>query len=116
MKIATISFPIFVQNDSDMRRYFLCISFAVFILASCTPKDKVTAYSTNPERNLWITTMDKVCRPVLTNLAGATLKQNMPIEGMSTDGKENCTYLEALGRVMVGIAPWLDLQEGLERY
>lgn len=109
MKIATISFPIFVQNDSDMRRYFLCISFAVFFLASCAPKDRVTSCSTNPDRNLWITTMDKVCRPVLTNLAGATLKQNMPIEGTSTEGKENCTYLEALGRVMVGIAPWLEL-------
>lgn len=91
-----------------MRRILLGLALACLLAASCTtPKSPV--YSENPDRNLWITTMDRVCRPVLTNLAEATLKQNMPVESVSPEGKESCTYLEALGRVMVGISPWLEL-------
>mgnify|MGYP003309552827 CR=1 FL=1 len=66
-------------------------------------------YSSNPDRNLWICTLDRVCRPVLENLAAGTLKRNMPIESVHPHGKEKCTYLEALGRIVVGISPWLEL-------
>lgn len=94
------------------------IPFAVFALALCLASCNRPAscdsqggqvFSTNSDRNVWVTTMDRVCRPVLENLAAGTLKQNMPIESVSPEGKEECTYLEALGRVMVGLAPWLEL-------
>lgn len=42
-------------------------------------------------------------------MAQGTLRLNMPIESLQPEDKENCTYLEALGRVMVGISPWLEL-------
>lgn len=74
--------------------------------------DVRTVTSTNPDRQLWITTMDRVCRPVLENLAAGTLRANMPIESNSDLKKRaECTHLEAFGRVMVGIAPWLALGE-----
>lgn len=92
-----------------MKRTLLYIALAVLCSASCSSGDETQVFSANPDRNLWITTMDRVCRPVLTNLAEETLKQNMPIEGTHAEGKEKCTYLEALGRVMVGISPWLEL-------
>ncbi|MBQ0005915.1 MAG: DUF2264 domain-containing protein [Alistipes sp.] len=66
-------------------------------------------YSQNPDRNLWVSSLDRICRPVLENLAAGTLKLNMPIESVHPQGKENCTYLEALGRIIVGISPWLEL-------
>lgn len=91
-----------------MKRILPIIVLSALLAASCSsPKSPV--FSSNPDRDLWLTTLDRVCRPVLTNLADATLKQNMPIESTYPDGKENCTYLEALGRVMVGISPWLEL-------
>lgn len=91
-----------------MRRVFLSLVLAAVCAAACSSPE-VREFSSNPDRNLWVTTMDRVCRPVLTNLAAGTLKQNMPVESVDPEGKENCTYLEALGRVMVGIAPWLEL-------
>ena len=91
-----------------MRRVFLSLVLAVVCAAACSSPE-VREFSSNPDRNLWVTTMDRVCRPVLTNLAAGTLKQNMPVESVDPEGKENCTYLEALGRVMVGISPWLEL-------
>jgi len=66
-------------------------------------------YSTSADRNLWVTTLDKICRPVLENLSNGTLKKNMPIESTYIKGKEKCTHLEALGRIIVGISPWLEL-------
>ena len=33
----------------------------------------------------------------------------MPLYGNDLSGKERCTYLEALGRTLCGIAPWLEL-------
>lgn len=73
--------------------------------------DVITAFSENPDRAVWLSTLDHVARPVLANLAAGTLKANMPIETVSGDVEKRaeCTHLEALGRVMVGIAPWLEL-------
>jgi len=71
--------------------------------------DVRTAYSENPDRNLWLSTLDHVCRPVLANLSVGNLKKNMPVEGLKGKSREYCSHLEALGRVVVGIAPWLEL-------
>ena len=51
--------------------------------------------------------MDEVARPVIWNLSEGTLRQNMPRE---SKGKphEMC-YLEAFGRTLCGIGPWLEL-------
>jgi hypothetical protein len=46
---------------------------------------------------------------VLTNLAGGTLKARMPVEEAAGAGRRAVTHLEAFGRVMAGIAPWLEL-------
>jgi hypothetical protein len=54
--------------------------------------------------------MTKIAAPVLENLATGTLKQNMPFESLSTDPlRREVSYLEAVGRTICGIAPWLEL-------
>lgn len=68
------------------------------------------------DRQLWLNYLDKVARPVLSNLAADKLKQNMPV--VLSDRIDNktsrarVTYLEAFGRVMSGIGPWLNLEGG----
>lgn len=64
------------------------------------------------DREIWINSMLKITNPVLSNLSNNTLKKNMPIETTtegSTRGREKVSHLEAVGRTVCGIAPWLEL-------
>jgi hypothetical protein len=67
-------------------------------------------------RKVWLNYMDKVARPVLSNLAEDQLKLKMPMElSDRIDNKESRTkagYLEAFGRTLSGIAPWLQAEGG----
>jgi hypothetical protein len=67
-------------------------------------------------RKVWLNYLDKIARPVLTNLAANTLKQKMPVVlSERVDNKINRTkaaYLEAFARTLSGIAPWLQSGEG----
>ena len=61
-------------------------------------------------RRLWVQEMTRIARPVLENLAAGTLKKNMPFESLSDDPlRREVSYLEAVGRTICGIAPWLEL-------
>ena len=65
-------------------------------------------------RKYWVTTMDRIVRPVLEAVAKDELVDKMPIESKASHAERaQFTYLEAFGRALVGIAPWLEL-EGLE--
>jgi hypothetical protein len=71
------------------------------------------------DREYWSTILYKIAYPVVHNLAEETLKKNMPLEqGPAYYLRvKNVTYLEAVGRTIAGIAPWLalpddDRQEG----
>lgn len=70
-------------------------------------------------RSYWIQQLTKIAEPVLTNLAAGTLKKSMPVEcrpGKEQDRRQ-FTYLEAIARLLSGMAPWLeaDLPSGAER-
>lgn len=60
------------------------------------------------DRAFWVETMARIADPVLGNLAAGTLKQNMPYESLSKD-RSQFSHLEAVGRLVCGIAPWLEL-------
>jgi hypothetical protein len=61
------------------------------------------------DREKWIALLRRIADPVLTNLAGGTLKARMPIEQAPGADRRAVTHLEALGRLLAGIAPWLEL-------
>ena len=62
------------------------------------------------DRRMWLETLTKIARPVLQNLSEGTLKQNMPFESLSSEPlRKEVSYLEAVGRTICGIAPWLEL-------
>lgn len=83
--------------------------------ARTSPKDAAQAAPVS-DRQLWLAHLDKLARPVLSNLAAGTLRQNMPVTlSPHVDNKDNrsqVAYLEAFGRVFTGIAPWLNLEGG----
>ncbi len=63
-------------------------------------------------RQYWLRLMDKIARPVLSALAEDTLRDVLPIESKSSrEDRAQYTYLEAFGRALTGIAPWLELED-----
>jgi len=58
----------------------------------------------------WIAMLDRVCKPLFTALSERKLKQVMPVEAYAGEQqhRRQTTYLEALGRALAGIAPWLE--------
>lgn len=65
------------------------------------------------DRAFWVKTLYKIAYPVVHNLAQGTLKKNMPLEqGANYNlSVKDVTYLEAVGRTVAGIAPWLALPD-----
>lgn len=63
------------------------------------------------DREYWSSLLVRIAEPVLKNLAKGELKLVMPREVAPSYGKqvEKVIYLEAFGRTMAGIAPWLEL-------
>lgn len=62
------------------------------------------------DRAHWLQTLLKVAEPVLAALASNTLKSTMPVESApgQLEGRKQVSHLEALGRTLAGLAPWLE--------
>jgi len=58
-------------------------------------------------RRDWVPSAEKLARPVLENLARRELKRTMPVGQLPGAGRERFTHLEASGRLLCGLAPWL---------
>jgi hypothetical protein len=73
------------------------------------------------DRAYWCQVASRLALPVLSALAERRLKATMPVESHpGSKDRQQYTYLEALGRLLAGIAPWLELggddsAEGKER-
>jgi len=57
------------------------------------------------DRAYWITVLRRLADPVVTRLA------RMPVEQARGANREQVTRLEALGRLVAGISPWLEIGE-----
>lgn len=71
-------------------------------------RDKMTIMN---ERIYWLSVLERIARPVLEAGAAGSLRVRMPVEaqpGYEHD-RAQYTHLEALGRLLCGIAPWLEL-------
>ncbi len=94
-----------------MKRHFCILTAAMLAIFSCSEPKLPDAKA---DRLLWEETMVKIVTPVLENTAAGTLKENMPYESPDTAGKrKDFAYLEALGRTLCGIAPWLESEDEL---
>jgi hypothetical protein len=94
------------------RRSFLQQLAASGVAAATLPTPAVVKQTVadGDDRRYWLGVLSRLAEPVLSNLAKRQLKARMPIEARpaATDRK-HYTHLEALGRLLAGIAPWLEL-------
>ncbi|MFT4093932.1 MAG: DUF2264 domain-containing protein [Niabella sp.] len=76
--------------------------------AANNPGDKPAPRS---DRAYWVALLDKIATPVLANMSRGELRKNMPVEYSPTwDGRnKQVAYMEAFGRLIGGIAPFLAL-------
>jgi hypothetical protein len=93
----------------------LVIAIAALTLPVSAQKKKKNAENLS-DRQFWLQQMDKMVKPVLYNLAKDSLRIAMPqVTSIHIDNKEHrikVQYVEVLGRVLSGIAPWLQLEDG----
>jgi hypothetical protein len=89
-----------------------------FLALFCTLAFLISGAQTKAidDRKLWLSYMDKIARPVLSNLAEGKLKEQMPVvlsaKVDNREGRTQAAYLEAFGRTLSGIAPWLNREGG----
>ena len=74
------------------------------------------AISDRDERSVWLAMLTRIAEPVLTNLAANQLKARMPVEAAQghVENRRAVTHLEALGRTLGGIAPWLGVSDAAD--
>lgn len=88
----------------------LALLYSFTVLAVATAQPKVA------DRQVWLQHLDRVARPVLQNLAQNKLKETMPVvlsaKTDNAESRKSVSYLEAFGRTLSGIAPWLNLEGG----
>jgi hypothetical protein len=93
------------------RRRFLQASIAAGALPAL--QAHAAAPATLPaqeDRQYWLQTLTKVSGPVLRALSQRKLKNEMPVEAPhgNVEDRRKYTHLEAIGRLLTGIAPWLE--------
>ena len=78
-----------------------------------TAADLSASENGSDDRSVWSEWLFKIAEPVLKNLAEGNLRKNWTVEYSPIWDKRpaQVAYLEAFGRTMVGIAPWLALPD-----
>lgn len=89
-----------------------CIFLLCFLLSSITYAQKQN-FSPEADRAYWANLCYKISAPVLSNMSKGELRKNMTVEVSPLWDKRDIsvTYMEAFGRLMAGIAPWLTLPD-----
>lgn len=89
-------------------KLILCI----LLLSLSIPYAHSQANTGAEDRIYWIQTLSEIADPVLKSMSKGELKKKMPVETVSgtvNPPNTKTTHLEAIGRLFVGIAPWLEL-------
>ena len=65
------------------------------------------------DRTYWVQLLDKIASPILSNMSKGELRKNMPMDYSPTWDNRNkeVAYMEAIGRLIVGIAPFVALPD-----
>src|SRR5678816_638191 len=69
--------------------------------------------SGSEDRAYWLNVLKRLATPVLRAAAGGKLRATMPVEvrpGDPPSSRAPFTHLEAVARLLCGIAPWLELE------
>lgn len=101
---------------------FLFLLASALLLPTQTIEAKKKKEKEPTDREYWCDLMYRMAAPVLSNMSEGKLQQEMQVEvSPRWDGRDKAvTYMEAFGRLMSGVAPWLalpddDTAEGKQR-
>ena len=90
--------------------FFVCLFFLSAAEGSAAP-GKLKG---NDDRTFWVNTLYRMAEPILKNMSRENLSKDMPIDvslDFEKDRDHRVAYLEAFGRLMAGVAPWLTLPD-----
>jgi hypothetical protein len=97
------------------RRSFLQASAALGAITSIDLSSASASQSLPAsDRGYWVQSMLKIADPVLYALSEGKLKQRMPVDapGGNVEQRKQFAHLEAFGRLLSGMAPWLESASG----
>jgi hypothetical protein len=101
--------PILIATN-HMKKYFGSTLFSLLLLNNLFSQT---------DREIWLSTMDKMAKPVMFNLSQDKLKETMTVElSIRTDKatmRKEVAYLEAFGRMFYGMSAWLNAEDGNDR-
>jgi hypothetical protein len=116
------------NNLPGMSRTLVCTLLLIFSLSGCKQVNNgyvegtvnvgqtPVGFQNKTDRQIWLDHLDKLASPIIINLANDELKKNMPVvlanQEWQPEIRTKSAYLEAFGRLMSGIAPWLNLEGG----
>jgi hypothetical protein len=101
----------FLSRDPRLdRRQLLKGGVALGALTAMPSVEALSATTEGDDRQYWVQIMTRTSEPVLKSLSQRRLKAEMPVEAPHGNAEERrqFTYLEAMGRLLAGIAPWLE--------
>lgn len=93
------------------RREFLAAAGAAPAVGAMRTGPAGPAAQDRDDRAVWVAAARRVADPVLRHLAAGTLKARMPVEQAAGANRAEATHLEAIGRLVAGIAPWIELAD-----
>ncbi len=89
-----------------------CLLFLLSTISFGTPAFCANRPGAKPERynsrEYWVSVLVKISEPVLRSLSKERLRKDMPIV-CKDSSRRQVAHLEAFGRTLAGIAPWLEL-------
>ena len=96
-----------------MKKTFPSLLLILLIFALPVAAKKKVAQQT--DREYWCEQAYKMAQPVLENMAKGELQKNMKTEFSPSFDNRNrkVVYMEAFGRLMAGLAPWLALPDSM---
>src|SRR6201995_5009611 len=95
-----------------MKIKYYKIGWVLLALAGYLPAKAQTPNDGPNERAYYVQTLTKIADPVLTAISKNELKKTMPVETSDPKNVKDrmySTHLEAFGRLLAGMAPWLEL-------
>lgn len=96
------------MKTSHVKIPVLILTVLVIGICYAVPLQAQNKTDGKKERKYLVQSLVKIADPVLTALSNNELVEKMPVEQWG-EGREQFTYLEAFGRLLAGMAPWLAL-------
>lgn len=96
--------------DLSRRNFIETCAWVPGITVASTGRARPNVSSEQTDRDYWVSVLNRLAHPVLSALSEGKLRLNMPIEAPHNNAadRKQYTHLEAFGRLLAGIAPWLE--------